>query len=496
MLLCAALALVAFSAYQAHWRPDEGHYPYPVHMDEYLHWGYARAVQVSGEVAPADPFGADPLVKDRPEAAEEPLSSYPTEIHERGFHGYLAVLQGVTGIPWLPLIEFLPLAVWLFTALVAYALAQRWDAGVAVVLWMAAIPTTLRFLGPGFVVPITFSLPFVLLALLASTHGGGRGAWACVAILAAAAWPIHAMGALLLTFCVGVALLAQERAGRLVYAAAVLFPFLLAWPYYVPQLSSLRFSPDLPIATEAVRIGMLPVLLFAAVGAYYGVVRGRPRERAVALALALTLVGAVTVIVHRHMFGWDLLRLYDRTVTTFGLFAALLAGIGVRGIARGLAGATGRLRWPQWRRPALALAVALLIAIQGAAVATAVRDNVRQPYYEVLTDARYSLYLEAAALYGGREGRALVDGVDTMAWTAITGIPTAYVQYPSSGDPPPEIKRFFEDGSRDTAFLVQHGVTLVVTGREVKNPDLHPSLPTIYELDERMVARLAASGAR
>src|SRR5687768_2700664 len=99
--LGCALLVVALSAYAPHWRPGEPDYRFPVHLDEYWHWGIATSIQRDGLALSPTPFFGSGL-------ADDTGFQYPTEIHERGYHAYLAALQGVTGIEWVTLLRFLP----------------------------------------------------------------------------------------------------------------------------------------------------------------------------------------------------------------------------------------------------------------------------------------------------------------------------------------------------------------------------------------------------
>lgn len=481
VLLAAALAFVALSAYEPHWRPSEGHYRFPVHLDEYWHWGMATAVGRTGQAETADPFTSfSSSVADN--------VAYPTQIHERGFHAYLAALQATTGIEWVVLMEFLPTIVALLSALAVYALAQRWDAGLASVLWLAAIPTSLRFLGPGFVVPISFAMPLALIGFLVATRASTPASWLVVMAIAAGLWPIHAMGALILTALVAGYLLAGQvdaRAGLL--AIAIALPFLLAWPIYVTGIRQpLAHGPTLTAGIETLRIVGPLFFLAGALGAGWLLTRRDPHTRAVGVAFSLLAGVAMAVIIVRIVVDIDPLRIYDRAVTTLTPLVAVLAGAGSAAIIAFLSRVGARTRWP---RAAAAIAVGLVLVAQGAVVAAAWERNVEQPYYRPLTEERYAQYA-AVKDQLPRGGYALVDSTDTLAFTAITGLPTAYVQTPEAPLPPPEIQDFFAHGSNDTKYLVVRTITTVVTDQPVTNPDLVRISPSVYVLRADIVARM------
>lgn len=494
-LLMLALALVAVSAIRPHWTPSEGSYAYPLHLDEYVHWGYAAQMQESGKVEGPDPFGI-PAAARQVDASSGASVPPPATIHERGYQAYIAALQSVTGIPWVTLIVFAPVVVALFTALAVFILAERWGAGVEAVLWLAAVPTTLRFLGPGFLVPIALAIPLVVVAAFVLLETEERGSWLALAVLAGALWTVHAMGALLVSgFAVVSLLFGRFSWSRAASLLAALVPLGLAWPYYAGDLqTSLLREARLPASPEAFRmIGPL-VFLFAALGVARLLLDADLRRRRAGGLVGVVLLAAGAVVVARVELGSDPARLYDRSVTILLPLACLPAGVGVVAAARALA-ALGRAV-ARGRLPARALAIAalvLVVAVQANAVAAAMRENAAQPYYRPLDATHYERYQKAAEALPSYHRLAIVDGIDTMAWTIVTGIPTLYVQAPTAAAPPQPIVRYLEGGMSDTAFLVQNGVTVVVTDRTPQDPTLVQVVPGVYQLPEDLARRVAAT---
>lgn len=467
-----ALAAVAYGAYQPHWQVGQEHHRFPTHLDEYYHWGTARSVQRTGLAEGPDGFSAS--------AAELPdMAIADLQIHQRGFHTFLAVLQGVAGLDWLPLLQFFPLGVAMFLSLVVYVLAQRWHAGVASVLWLAAVPSTLRFLGPGYVVPIAFAIPFVFLVIWLLTMDKTR-AWPIIGIVLAMLWTVHAMGALLATAITVTYVMSRGRDLRLLLLVAV--PLLLAAPFYASDLMGpvLR-EASLPPEADAIRIAGIPLFAAAALGAAWLASRQGPSTRAAGVALGAAVVTLLALVVLRNMRDWDPYRLYDRAVTTLLPLLALLAGAGVMAVHAALVHVASR--WVT-RRRLVAVLLVVLLAGEFAFVASATSDAGILPRYHVLSESTYASYSEAAVLLGPAH-TALVDGPDTMAWTALTGQPTLYVWDPGAAGPPVEISSFFEAGASDTVFLIENDVSVVVTPQEVRNPDLREIAPRVYLLDIR-----------
>jgi len=162
------------------------------------------------------------------------------------------------------------------------------------------------------------------------------------------------------------------------------------------------------------------------------------------------------------------------------------------GVARIREGATAALARVGWRRAAPVVLVALLLA-QGAAVAIAVKPQMEQPFYVVLTPAQYASYQKAGELLTASHRVALVDGTSSMAFSTITHRPLSFTFYPGTGSMPPDVDAFFAAGASDTRFLVERGVTIVATQRVVQNPDLAPITEGVYVLREDYASRIAAA---
>lgn len=462
---------VAVVAYFPHWNPVTGEKrSLPVHMDEYVHWGAAISVLQSGSVDAPDPFRGTATSRD---------FSISQDLHERGYHVYLAAFQDATGLAWITIFQFGPALVAVLAALAVYALAERWTAGVEAALWVAAVPTTLRFLGPGFLVPIAFTMPMLAFGLHIILHEHGSRSYIAIAILAAALWPIHAMGALImLTFCVlaGLASLNEPaRAAALIGTAAA--PALVALPYYTSRVQAVDVLNTLPIDLKYLHFAGAVLFVFAALGVAWLCSRKATISAGIVLGTILSMGGII--IVWRAETGADLFGLYDRTITLLPFLAAIAGGAGVVALRRAMT------RPVPLRRLAVTVAAALLIVQVGVVVALA-QGPMKESYYEVVTAGTFEEYVSVRAALADVHRLAIVDG-QTMPFTIATGIPTLFVFLPLSEAPPEAVAQFFEDDAGDTLFLLQSGATVVVTQHHVDNPYLVRLSESVYVLPEDMI---------
>lgn len=476
-LLTSSLALVALSAFSPHWDPGHGLLePYPAHMDEYVHWAYGEAVASQGTVLFDNPLTGE----------SHGGFNVASDLHERGFHAYFAVLQRATGIGWLPLVAYTPTILTLLLALAAYVLAEKWGAGVETVVLLAAFPTTLRFLGPGLFVPSTVGLLLFAVGSLCLV-GRAQPRLFAFGIISAALWPIHVVAALaLFVFAFLYAMfrtLAAPRAAAAILGVAIV-PFALAWPYYARLSETTDALADLPPSLDITR-RVVPLILFASVGAAWLVSRGRSTG-AMASAMGSMLLGIGTLIAVRAESGHDFLRLYDRSHLFLFFIAIVLGGAGVKAMVE-TAPRVARIRSRAVHAP-LAVAMALFLALPSFSAQAEAR------FPEVLSEFEYEAFLAARERLRPGEGRALVDGADSMPYSILTGQPTLHTQFPGSSGLPPEIEMFFQSGATDTYLLVTANVTVVVTPRVVENPDLIPIAPRVYALDSALLARLRGNG--
>lgn len=481
VLLLGALILLGIATFRPHWDDAAKEpYPYPLHLDEYFHWGYAEAIAEQGTIPFSSPF--DP----RPSGAFD-LGS---DVHERGFQTYVAVLSQASGIPVLALFALGPVVVALVLGLAVYALAERWGAGVEAVLFLIAIPTTLRFLGPGFFVPIAFALPVLVMALFSLFALSGPGGVALLAVFSTSLWTIHAKPAGAFTFValVYAMVIARENSLRAAsVAVATALPALAGLPHLTSAVDAGVLRPGFLDSDPQILLvfGLVP-LLAAAAGAWLLATARDAGERREGIVLGVALVVGEAILLIRNATGKDPAGLYDRMTTLVFLFAAVLAGVAfARAYARGARalGAPGRARI------AATIVLVALVAAQGGALAASVAKQEERPVFHVLDSREHAAFEEAAKLNLSGH-RALVDGLSSMAWATMTGVPAVNPQFPGDPAPSPVTVSFFESGAKDTFYILETGATLVVTMRPVDNPDLHPIADGVYALRPDLVERL------
>ncbi len=145
------LVLILGLAFYVAFIPHQG-YSYPVHVDEWTHLANSKAIVAeASSIEMHNPFtGGEAGVSQSLEA---------------GFDLFWAIVQQVSGIPWLVLFRYFPAVIFMITVLSVYILGRREGFGWEAALCTCFVLTTVRFLGPGFMVPVALGLLFIPLSL-------------------------------------------------------------------------------------------------------------------------------------------------------------------------------------------------------------------------------------------------------------------------------------------------------------------------------------------
>jgi hypothetical protein len=127
-------------------------YPYLVHLDEWNHLAYSKAMLQAGSTTFIDPFYGQSTV------------SLSSDL-EASFQLFWGVFHQISGIPWLTIFRYFPSLVFIITVLSVYVLARREGFGWEAAFFTSLIPTTVGILGPGFLVPVAMGMLFIPLSL-------------------------------------------------------------------------------------------------------------------------------------------------------------------------------------------------------------------------------------------------------------------------------------------------------------------------------------------
>lgn len=456
--LAAILAFAAVTLYGP--RLD---YFLPLHVDEWHHLTVTTAM--SREAAGDFPLGT----RDIWSFAGNPAIS---------FHAWLFAMGTLTGATLLGLFHALPLVVGVLLVLAAYAAGEREGYGLEAALVVSLLPTSLRLLGPQYVVPLATGLFLIPCAFLLFTADTRWRTLPGVALLMAFVFFAHPQSAAAAGFLIGTyAVLTARRswANALALLAVASVPFWLG-PLLLPRIVNLEglteASSRLPIPEFVFLFG--PVLLaFFVAGAFLTFLRSTPERLAWIATTALHLAVVLAFI----LFGIGQANLYDRAWMHAGLTAAFTA-------AYALHRARVRLSaLPRVPAPVVALGLAALLLLPSVA---AQRER-EEEYYHVIDAAELEELLWIRDhVEMPPNTTALVDPWQGPAFFSITGIPVT-ASFPHHFYPPRNqtastiaATRVLSGGFADDRFLDRFGVALIWTDLPVRSANFTEKHPDVW----------------
>jgi hypothetical protein len=468
-------------------------YAYPLHSDEWTHLDEARAIVTTGAIPSYDPITGE--VRSDPITGEARGSTH----EEVGYHLFLAEFQLLTGLPWLTIFRFLPSSVFALTALCAYIFGKRRGFGLEAALLVCLVPTTVRFLGPAFAVPVALGLLFVpLILFLVSNLWASRGLPVVLLVLLSFLFITHAPTALFVSLIIVVhglfqtfrpasaeRLVGQRGLAQLVAVLGVIalssLLFLVHNPWIVGTAAAERSLPAslLTIPGGIIsRLGYIPYGLFV-VGLGMLAISGRRTDHALLVA---TLLAALFLFLY-YCFGVGSWVLYSRGILYLSILVLLIAGLATSRIRTWLAKALS----PRWAGGAAFIATGLVVVgLLLPSLGLALQSRYDEDYYQRIDDNQYKDFVWIGDnLCRGYE-RALLDPKFGTPFAAITGrqvyatIPlTAYPVRPPAVD---EARQVLREGVPDAGWLREHGLSIVYSTRPLANSELVKVRDRVYVL--------------
>jgi hypothetical protein len=472
-------------------------YDYPLHEDEWTHFVEARTIAEEGTIPFLDPVTGE----DRSDPVTEETRSSPH--FEVGYQLFLVEFQLVTGLPWLALFRYLPSSVFALTALSAYLLGNRRGFGLEGALFACLVPTTVRFLGPAFAVPVALGLFFVPLTLfLVSYFWSSKGLPLLLLPLLSFLFIAHPPTALFAGLMVGVyglfrtlrRGLARRRVRRraLAHLAAVLavvavssIPLLAYNDWLVGSAAAEPLPRELLTAPGSMisRLGYIPYPLFV-LGL---VLLARSRRRVDRALLVTTVLVSAYAFLH-YEFGVGNAALYSRSILYLSLLLLLIAGLATAWVRRWLA----TLLSPRWVGAASLAAGGLVLAtLMLPSLALNVEARYDETFYHRIGKTQYDDFVWISDNLCSGYGRALTDPKFGRPFAAISGR-YAYAAIPATAAPVrpqrlDDARLVLREGVPDADWLRERGVSIVYSTGRVESPELVKVHDRVYVLPEAEV---------
>lgn len=470
LMLLPIMALAFYIAFIPH-----QDYPYPVHIDEWVHLAYANAMLETGSTAFIDPFmGQSTVGLIKPDWGA-------------GFQVFWGIFHQISGISWLTIFRYFPSVVFILTVLSVYILARREGFGLEAAFFACLIPTSVGMLGPAFLVPVALGMPFIPLALFLVFNLRTRWVYLVLFLFTSALLLIHAATAVGLIIVLVPYILLNMKGDfkrSLWITLALAIPFLAPFPWIFDMLlptakSILTVQPHsnvimIPQILQA--YGYLPIL-FCLIGTFLLAMRGGKRNHALVLSLLVLLL----MLAVYFTFQRGVPIMYYRGLLYGMLMMSIVAGAGLMGVRN--------LRLPE--RIGIRLKATLVtqnigkvlcLVLVGLTLAIGIPTHQDNSYYYMIDKADYEAFVWIEDNLDDDYDKAMVDPWKATAFVAITGKNVFARTHFSPGSDEMEAYDFLNGGSSDTAFLRENNISIVYTESPTSNPDLTMVRDKVYLL--------------
>lgn len=469
VILSAILCFAFYMAYIPHLD-----YPYPIHIDEWYHYGMSQSLLEEGGLSFVEPFFGERTIEDHPEV---------------GYHLFLSQIKLFTGLSWLDIFRFLPSFIFAFTAFMAYIFGRRSNFGLEAAFFVALIPTTLRILGPSFLVPVALGislLPLILFLLHYLNIGVAKAF--LLFLLLSFTFLMHpptgvAVSLVMGIYAVMLALGRRKERGWWHSPALILATMSLPWLTivlrYSPQIAeSMRTVGEarsyfLPLVYGAFeKFGYLPLALFV-LGILLLTLRWKARNWSLVLSSAAFL-GILFLFVRVHV-GVPIM--YDRGWMYFFLMAGIIAAFATREVYQRC-----REYLSPHIRKAPALALFLVLVLMVASAFQGIQNRLEEPYYHIIGKGVYFDLLWIRENLDDSYQRAVVAPHLAIAFTPLSG-KFIYASSAATQIIPEkvlEVEEFFSEGGINTEWLREKQIDIIYSQKPIENPDLEKVAEHIY----------------
>ena len=480
-------SLVALGRGGAEFATDERPgYPYALHVDEHVHW--ARMAQMQRQ---------DTAVADHPYtgSADPEVFRLRGTVHEEGYLVVLSQVQELTGVSWLRFYQIMPAAWLAFTAFCVYAALRPHAAALPAAAFVGLVPTTIRFLGPAFLVPIGFSLAWLpVVVILADPARRRFGSAVLLGVVLAWTFFVHLVAgfaAVALVALYGLAGGWRDARGFLALAGLALLPVGWLWRSFTADVShEIAKQESLPIDVWVFfSFGALAMLAWAA-GLMWMAWRPPSAARRELATFALGSVVFLSLIVGSLVFDLNRYATYARWHPVFFLCAAVGVGFFVARVARLVPSLVSRVARAPARGPAVASGVFGVVLV-GLLLSPGVAAHLNEPYYRVVDHEEWRAFHWVERNLGPEYEVFLAEPWGAPVLAAVSGrLPHAYLL---PGSPPVNGVDWsaYEAGRLDLAFFVENDITFVVGPVHPGPEEFSEVAPNVWALDPAVAKRIA-----
>jgi len=450
------LILILLLAFSLNFTPHKD-YPYPVHVDEWQNLAISQAILDEENVIYTDPFMGEKT---------------KTNDLEIGLRLFLAVFKELTGFSWIFIFRYMPGIIFIFTVLAVYIFANREGYGLQAAFLMAFVPTTVRLIGPGFLVAVGIGIMFIPLSLFLAYN---VKKYIVLLFFIAFLFLAHPPTALaLITVLIPFVLLnyRNDHKHSIYITAVLIFAFLISSPrllYLVKPtaISMISFSTwYLPFAPTIYDVyGYLLTFIFI-VG--FGALVWRGKIKDYSLVCASILLALPIAVYSYYYIGNGII--YDRNYSYLMVLMSIIGGYGLLRISTAL------------KKYRFAMVIYILLIVSILFFAVNAHSNIQ--YYHIMDKQEYGDYLWIKENLGDIQGKSVIEPWEARAYVPVTGrnvysyIPLGPSELCEKRNR--EISEFFDNNGENSTFLMVNNISIVYHKEDIMNPDLVEVKPNIY----------------
>ena len=458
-ILSAILVFAFYMTFFPHLKYD---YYLPFHADEWVHWGLTRAFMENGRTSFVNPFNGNGRFFDV----------------ELGFHVFLSSLKWLSGADFRSIFVLMPSIISMFVSMAAFCIGERSEMkfGLAAAFMTPFIPTTIRYLGPSFLVPVATGLLLVLFSIwLLEMEGKAKYILFSLTLFFSIFMHLPTAAALAVVAISHAALdmLDKKFKEGAIIMAIVVLPFLIIYfispdfmHYLQLGLDALFEKPEntLPIIhfsfDELTKI--IWGLFFISVPLI--ILKGKRIERKILLSFVFFFT--IFFLYQKYKFGIQILG--DRFILFTYLAVTTLAGYGIFVVARYSKYVLKyvNIKYKHAERIFMAGIIAILLILTSIYV-TPVHKNIS--FYRSIGERDYENFIwirENIGKYRDENhsfDRAAIFPFKAGVFSAVTGIYTlASSGWPRyGGNLIDKVSTFMENGCVDNDFLEKYEISII-----------------------------------
>ncbi len=462
-----------------------GNYFLPLHVDEWEHWKLTDTIMKTGSSSFVNPYLGAGSIRDL----------------ESGHHYLTAAWIWLTGASFQTVFVYGPALIVAISSILGFIIGENHKEkfGLIAAIFVPLIPTTCRYMGPSFFVPVALGLVFMLTVIWFIQ----LKSWWSILILPGILWCVFLLHpptalACIITAFFGMIMLIFERKylqgiiGLIISLLPIVGVFALStrWDATLDQVvnafiygMNLGFNYNLP--RILVQFGYMSILIWilAIIGVFAAFAHGSMATR----TMSLSAMAFMAIIMLYDRFGYGIVIMYERSFLYIFLMVALLGAWGLVWLSRWSIELTknyyDKLSQKKWNLIHKALPAIIVLFI----LASAIPAQMDIPYYHMISNSEYEEFqwlsgeVESLKQENVTLERGIIDPYKASPFSAVTGL---YI-ISSSMSPTYGYSRheavldFLINGCINQSFLDQYDID-VVYATNCENENLTSIYDNIY----------------